>query len=248
MKKIIYIWVCVLLFACDSENANDCFQASGDIITEEVAVPEFTKLKVNRDVELVITEGATQEVLVETGKNLLNDVEFNVTNDRLEITNHNRCNFVRDYNITKVYITTPNLTEIISSTQFKIRSNGVLNYPNLDVHSENFHNSAIIAVGDIELTVNSQNLKVVANNLTTFKFNGATENLDITFAAGDGKFKGANLNANKVSVYHRGSNAISVNPQVELKGKLVSTGNLISKNRPSVVEVEELYTGRLIFE
>jgi hypothetical protein len=238
----------VLLFACDSENANDCFQKSGRIITEEIALPTFTKIKVNRDVELILKEGDTQQVIVETGENLLNDVEFSVVNERLEITENNTCNFVREYNITKVYVTSPNITEIISSTQFKISSDGVLNYSDLDVLSEDYHDSSIIAVGDINLNLNTQNLKVVGNNLTTFKFSGTTENLNITFSAGDGKLKAANLIANNVTIYHRGTNTIIVNPQLELTGALVSTGNLISKNHPPLVDVEELYSGRLIFE
>lgn len=248
MKKIIYICLSVLLFACDSENANDCFQKSGRIITEEIIVPTFTKIKVNRDVELILKEGVTQKVIVETGENLLNDVEFSVVNERLEITENNTCNFVREYNITKVYVTSPNITEVISSTQFKISSDGVLNYPDLDVLSEDYNDTSIIAVGDINLNLNTQNLKVVGNNLTTFKFSGTTENLNITFAAGDGKLKAANLIANNITVYHRGTNTIIVNPQLELTGALVSTGNLISKNHPPLVDVEELYTGRLIFE
>lgn len=248
MKKIIYICFCVLLFACDSENVNDCFQKSGSIVTEEIDLPIFTKIKVNRDVELILKDGATQKVLIETGENLLNDVDFSVVNDRLEITENNTCNFVRDYNITKVYVTAPNITEIISSTQFKISSDGVLNYSDLDVLSEDFHDSSIIAVGDIDMSLHTQNLKVVGNNLTSFKMQGTAENLNITFAAGDGRFNGANLIANKVYVYHRGTNRISVNPQLELKGTLLSTGNLIAKNHPPIVDVEQLYTGRLIFD
>ena len=248
MKKIIYICLSVLLFACDSENANDCFQKSGRIITEELNLPAFTKIKVNRDVELILKEGLTQKVIIETGENLLNDVKLSVVNERLEITEDNRCNFVRDYNITKVYVTSPNITEIISSTQFKISSDGILNYPDLDVLSEDFNDASIIAVGEVDLQLNSETLKVVANNLTTFKFEGTTENLDITFAAGDGKCNAANLIADNVSIYHRGTNKIIVNPQLELTGTLVSTGNLISKNHPPLVDVEALYTGRLIFE
>jgi hypothetical protein len=38
-----------------------------------------------------------------------------------------------------------------------------------------------------------------------------------------------------------------VNPQASLKGDLYGTGDLISKNHPPIVEVEQFYTGELIF-
>lgn len=248
MKKTILIFIGVLLLSCDKDSANDCFQKTGTIISQEIVVTDFTRIKVNRDVELVLKEGPIQKVLIETGENLLNDVSAIVSGNQLILTDNNTCNYVRDYNVTKVYVTSPNITEIISSTQFTISSDGVLNYTDIDVLSEDYNDPSVIAVGIINLELNSQNIIVVGNNLTTFNMTGITENLNVSFAAGDGVFNGASLIANEVRVFHRGTNNIIVNPQNELKGKLVSTGNLISVNQPPIVDVEVLYTGVLIFE
>ena len=248
MKNIFLLLLLILFLSCDSDKINDCFQSSGTIISEEFFVSNFTKVKINRDIELILIEGPIQKVLVETGENLLNDIEAEVINSQLILTNGNTCNFVRDYNVTKVYVTTPNIEEINSSTQFKISSQGVLNFPSIKILSENFNDSSTIAVGEINLNLNSQEVRIVANNLTSFSFNGFTDVLNINFAAGNGIFDGANMIANKVSVFHRGTNDIRINPQQELSGKLVSTGNLISINQPPIVNVEVLYTGNLIFQ
>jgi hypothetical protein len=37
-------------------------------------------------------------------------------------------------------------------------------------------------------------------------------------------------------------------PVGSIKGELRSSGNLIAKNRPTVVDIDEYYTGRLIFD
>ena len=248
MKKILLIFIGVLLLSCDKENANDCFQKTGGIISQEIVVTDFTRIKVNRDVELVLKEGATQKVVIETGENLLKDVFAVVSGNQLVLTDSNTCNYVRDYNVTKVFVTAPNITEIISSTQFQISSDGVLNYPIINVSSEDYTDSSVIAVGTINLTLNSQDVKVVGNNLTFFELSGVTENLNVNFAAGDGVFNGAGLIANEVNVFHRGTNNVIVNPQNVLEGRLVSTGNLISVNYPPLVDVEVLYTGSLIFQ
>lgn len=238
----------ILVFACSSENANDCFQSSGAIIQQEITVDAFSKILVNREVELVLKQGADYKVLVETGEHLLNDVEVKVVANRLELTDNNTCNFVRDYGLTKIYVTAPDITEIRCSTQYPIRSDGVLNYENLNLISENFNAPETFPLGDFFLEIEAINLRVVSNNLSSFFISGRTENLSVSFPAGNGRFEGANLISEKVTLFHRGSNDIIVNPQQELKGRLVSTGNLISKNRPPVVEVEVAYTGRLFFE
>jgi len=248
MKKVLIIFIGVLLLACDSENANDCFQKTGTIITQEIEVASFSRIKINRDVALILKEGPVQKVVIETGENLLNDVSAFVMDEQLVLTENNTCNLVRDYNVTKVYVTAPNITEIISSTQFNVNSDGVLNYSNIEILSEDYHDPSVIAVGTINLELNSQSIKVVGNNLTTFNISGITESLNVSFAAGDGVFNGASLIANEVTIFHRGTNNIIVNPQNELKGQLVSTGNLISVNQPSVVDIEILYTGILIFQ
>ena len=104
MKKLVYLIIIVLLFSCNSENAGDCFQTAGNIIQQELALDTFDKILVNRDVELIVKEGSTQKVIIETGKNLLNDVEVIVVDSKLILSDNNSCNYVRDYGITKVYV------------------------------------------------------------------------------------------------------------------------------------------------
>lgn len=248
MKKIIYILSVVFVFACDSENANDCFQNSGNTIQEEVVVSSFSKILVNRDVELIIKEGISQKVVVETGKNLMNDVAVEVVDNQLILTDNNTCNYFRDYGITKVFVTSPNITEIRSSTQFDISSDGVLTYPDLVILSEDFNAPGAFNIGDFRLQIDNSRLRVVFNNLSVCYVSGETDNLNITFPAGNSRFEGRNLIAEKVMLFNRSSNDMIVNPQNEIKGKVAGTGNVIAVNKPAIVDVEEVYRGRLIFK
>lgn len=248
MKNVLYILTLTLLFACNSEDASDCFQTSGPLVQQRVEVSTFEKILVNRDVELVLKQGLEFEVIIETGKNLLNDVEVKVVDDELQLTDHNTCNFVRDFGITKIYVTAPNITEIRSSTQYDISSDGVLNYDTLVLLSEDFNAPESFTVGDFRLEVNLTQLRIVSNNLSSFFIKGQTENLNVGFFAGSGRFEGEDLIAQNVVVFHRSSNDMIVNPQQSLIGKLFSTGDLISKNQPPIVDVEELFDGQLIFE
>lgn len=246
MKKIVYI-LSLLVFACNSEDANDCFQTSGDIIQVEIDVASFDRILVNRDIELVIKEAPDFKVTLETGENLINDVQVEVIGDRLVLTDNNTCNYVRDFGITKVFVEAPNLTEVRSSTQYDILSDGVLNYDNLELYSDDFFAPDSFTNGDFRLQVNSEELRILVNNISFQYISGEVNKLTIIYPAGSGRFEGEDLIAQDVQINHRGSNDIIVNPQQSLTGIIRGTGNVISVNEPPIVDVEIIYTGDLIF-
>ncbi|MCB4806661.1 DUF2807 domain-containing protein [Tamlana sp. 62-3] len=248
MKKLSYIICALFLLACNSENANDCFQKSGAVVEHEFVVNEFTKIWVNRDIELILTEGATQSVQVETGENLLNDVTAVVTDGELVLTDNNSCNYVRDYGVTKFYVTAPNITEIRSSTQYAVRSNGVLTYPSLTIYSEDFTESDTFLSGEFYLEIDNNSFRLVFNGLSNCFVSGKTNSMNVTFAAGTSRFEGRNLEAQNVVIWNRSSNDMVLNPIQSLRGKISGTGDVILVNTPPIVEVEQQYTGRLIYE
>ncbi|WP_193434711.1 head GIN domain-containing protein [Confluentibacter citreus] len=248
MKKTLYILVSILLMACNSEDAGDCFQTTGAIIQEEIILSDFDKILVNRDIELVVKEGPEQKVIIETGKNLLNDVEAVVADGRLTLTDNNSCNYVRDYGITKVYITSPNITEIRSSTQYNISSDGVLTYPILTILSEDFSAPDSFTIGNFYLQLNNDAFTIVFNNISNCFVSGTTNNLNITFASGGSRFEGENLIAQNVTFWNRSSNDMILNPQQSIIGKISGTGDVICLNQPPIVDVVEQYKGRLIFK
>lgn len=236
-----------MLVACDSENANDCFQTAGNTIQEFREVPEFSRILVNRDITLIVEEADEYAVLIETGSNLLNDVSALVVNDQLILTDDNTCNFVRDFGITKITVFTPTLTEIRTSTQYETTSNGILNFENLTLISESFNMPGTFTVGDFRLSIAAENIDIAANGLSSFFLDGTVNNLRVRFFAGAGRFEGRNLIAQNVDIFHRGGNDMVVNPQQSIIGQIVSTGDVIAINQPPNVEVEVLFTGQLIF-
>ncbi len=247
MKKLLYIFVIILLASCNSENAPDCFQNSGDIITQEFAVTPFTKITVFENVEMIISEAPDYKVTVATGEFLMSDIEVKVEGDRLKLYDNNGCNLTRDYGITKIYVEAPNVDEIRSSTGLTIRSNGVLTYPSLKLLSED-DSGDFTRSGNFEIGVANQNVSVTVNALSTPTISGTTYKLTLFYASGDSRFEGRYLIAQEVNIFHRGTNDITVNPQVKLSANLISTGNVISVNTPADLDIQEQYIGRVIFE
>jgi hypothetical protein len=183
------------------------------MIQQEIEVESFNRILVNRDITLIIKQATSQSVVIETGSNLINDVDVKVENNQLILTDNNTCNYVRDFGITKITVGTPVLTEIRTSTQYTISSQGVLSFEDLTLVSENFNAPGLFTVGDFDLQVNSNNLNVLSNGLSSYDIRGTVNNLVIRFFAGDGRFEGESLVLQNVEVFHRGSNDMTVNPQ-----------------------------------
>ncbi|MCB0451691.1 MAG: DUF2807 domain-containing protein [Aequorivita sp.] len=249
MRSIFLVLLFLIVNGCSSDSGWDCIQTAGKIVQKEVSVQPFTKILVWERTKLFITQGDEQKVVIETGENLMNDVEVSVTDGKLEIHNNNSCNLVRDYGLTKVYVTSPNVTEIRSSTGYSVESIGVLRYPNLSLASEDQENEDQYHIdGDFHLDLEVQSLRIVANGLSKFYLSGSASQAVFGLYAGDCRIYSENLMVEDLTIFHRSTGEMTVNPQQSIRGKIVSLGNVISKNRPPIVEVEELYRGRLIFE
>lgn len=248
-QGLIVLWLFAMCYACNKESVSDCLQNAGNIVREEIVIPDFTKITVFEKVQLILREGPVRKVEVETGEFLLNEVSVRVEGDRLILRNENGCNLFREYGITKIYVTSPNITEIRSSTGLPVQSDGVLTYTSITLLSESFVNEETETTdGEFDMEFDSQQVSIIVNGIAYFKMKGKTENLNIIIAAGDSRIEAENLVAENINLNHRGSNDILVNPQQSLKGVIRSTGDVVSFNRPADIDIQELFNGRLIFK
>lgn len=252
MKKLIYILVVAVFWSCDSDKGLNCFQAAGDIVQEERTVPDFDRIVVFERTTLLVQQGDEYRVVVETGENLMNDIEVSVDNGQLILRNTNGCNVVRDYGITKVIVTAPNITEIRSSTGQTVESIGTLRFPSLSLMSEDSTEEDEFHIdGDFYLNLEVDDLNIAANGLSKFYLSGTATRAKFELFSGDVRVDASNLEVQNVYIFHRSTNTVLIKPKRSIRGKIVSIGDVISKTpRDSleIVEVEALYRGRLIFE
>ncbi|GAA4315083.1 hypothetical protein GCM10023115_27380 [Pontixanthobacter gangjinensis] len=249
MKKLLGAIVMILVLGCSTESAPDCLQTTGKIIQQEVEVDSFNEIIAYERIKLFIEQGEEQKVVIETGENLINEVKVEVIDSRLMLRNENSCNLFRDYAVTKIYVTTPNLTWLQSSTEWTIESIGTLKFPELWLRSLNQERDMSIHTdGDFKLDLEVENLRITSDHIANFFLTGKVENFDGFFAAGDGRLEARDLIVQHYDLFHRGTNKLIINPQQSLKGDIYSYGDIISVNRPPVVNVTEHFKGQLIFE
>lgn len=250
-KRILatFLFIGTLLLSCNSEDANDCLQTDGDAITQTIALPFFDKVRTENDIRLEITQGPIQSITVETRENLFNDLVFKVEDDTFVMQNKNGCNIFRDFGQTLVKITVPNLVLIKNSATYEIRSNGTLAFPRLRLESITTPGlDSPNKTGDFFLDFQSERILIVANGMSDFYLSGTTDELNVVFSDEFPQLNGQDLIAQDVIVRHVGAAPMIVNPQASITGEIRATGDVIARNQPPIVDVEELFTGQLIFE
>ncbi|MDP2686211.1 MAG: head GIN domain-containing protein [Aequorivita sp.] len=249
MKKLFFIGLFFLILSCNSDNSWDCVEAAGDSISKEYVLSEFSKIRIEDDITLYLKQGETQEIKLETGENLLGDISVTIEGETLIVKNKNSCNLVRDYGITKVFVTTPNITEIRNSSAYDVIGEGVLNFPQLTLISNSSAGPETIRKsGDFYLNINCDQFQISANGQSVFYITGYSQKASLSFDDEMPRFEGQNLVIDELTVSQRSANKMIVNPQQSIIGKIVATGDIISHNRPPLVDVKELFTGRLIFK
>ena len=252
VKYIHLILVCCLItslfFSCNAEDANDCFQTEGSRIQEEITLASFNKIRLEDGVSMTIKQGDVQKVVLETGENLRSDVVVNVEDDgTLVARDTNGCNLIRDYNVTHITVTSPNIVDIINGSSFDIRSEGVLNYPNLRLRSLVIIGFDLKKNGNFYLDLDTESLQIIANGSSVFYLDGQAEDLRVVFSDEIPRLEARDFIVQNAEIRHVSANEIHVNPQQSLKADLSSSGNLFSYNRPATIEITELYRGRVIF-
>lgn len=234
--------------SCNNEDTGDCFQTAGTTIQQEFNVDSFDKILIHERAGLIIEQGPIQKVIIETGENLLPDITVEVVNGELIVRDNNACNFVRDYGTTKVIVTSPNITRIRNASEQDVASKGTLTYPSLYLMSVG-DKTKYLPVGDFYLDIENENLKVWSNGVANFYITGTCNKLDVNLSNGDTRFHGKNLIVKVAIARNLSSNDIEVFPTESLTGEILSTGNIISYNKPPIVNIEvQGDFGKLIFK
>lgn len=245
MKKMIHILI-LLFIASGCSVTEDCFKKTSDFVLQTIEVTNFDKIVVEKGVALVIKEGPEYLVQVSTSANLVEDIHVAVVDGTIQIKDESECNLVRDFGQTTVFITTPSLTEIHSFTEKDIISDGVLTFPILRLFT--LEEEKVTGTGDFRLNLQCGQLVVESNTLAGYFIEGEVQELLVNFYSGDGKFVGTNFQATKIKVFHRSSNNLILYPTESIMGDIYGNGNIILKNIPSIIQITEHYTGKLIIE
>ena len=195
MKRLIVTLIAILpltFIACNDDDNDEalCLRGGGNVMEYELNVANFSRIALIGPVDLLITQGSEQGVVVRAEPELFEPLQYSVSGDLFQIGYENvRC-FETDFGV-EVQVTIADLKEVLVSGASKIRSEGELEFEEIEFD--------VAGTGDISITGSIDDVKyesagsVVVKNFgletanTTIEVAGAgefevlvNENLDIT--------------------------------------------------------------------
>lgn len=245
MRKLFCTVVLGIMFAsCSSELMPACYREAGNEIAVAQDVPFFDQISIGEGVELVVRQGTEISVTLVAGENVMEEMEATVSDNILYVKNNLECSLGTVQPV-KAMVTVPDLKKIYSASQFNVSSEGILNFPYLNLQQGLFGKTAS---NIFTLEVNCQQLVVENNNTTVFRIKGTAVNLGVSFYGGDPRFEGANLTTDDVFIFQRSSNDMILKPMNKIEGDIYGNGNVILTNQPGIVNVNQHYTGQIIYQ
>ena len=132
-----YILFAFVLFLSSCGISEDCIKNAGNPVSKEFAISDFDKIRVHSGISLVVKEGSDFKVNLQSGTNLIGNIEVTKQGDFLVVKDNSTCNWTRDFKAATVFVTAPNISEIHSKTEQDIFSDGMLTFPILRLFALN---------------------------------------------------------------------------------------------------------------
>ncbi len=231
----------VLFPSCEKDHFFDFAKSTGKIVTITRTVDEnYTKIYLNDDVNLVITQGNAYSIKLEGGENILSGIETTFSDSTLTIRNKNKFNWVRSYDkeIT-AYVTLPHLLDLQYEATSTVTNTDTLREDSLTVSSTG-------GSGYIDLIIKTGTAKLsIINGSVDMKISGKT-GVSFIFSGAYGPFHCLDLESDFLFMQNASTNDCYVNVKHHFEYQITSLGNIYYKGSPPEITGASSSSGILI--
>jgi len=245
--RVLFIFILVntafLITSCGDSHLFDFTKSTGDKVTISRRVDgNFTKIHLNDDVNLVLTQGNQYTIRLEGGENILPGIETSISDSLLTISNKNTYNWVRSYDkeIT-AYVTLPHIIEI------KYNATGTLT--NTDtIREDSLMVSAIGGSGYVDLVIKTGTSKIsIISGSADMKVSGVA-GVNFIYSEGYGPIRCEGLTSAYIFIINNSSNDCYINVWYLLEYSIKGLGNIYFKGNPSNLSGTSSGGGKLIHQ
>jgi hypothetical protein len=239
-KLIPFFLIATASMFTSCESVGDCFHGAGETTTETRELQKFKNVVVEDNIHVTLLEGSKSAVEITAGKNLLAELQTEISDGELQLENTNSCEWARSYDNeihATVYFSKLNQLCYKGSGKVVMEDTVVLDYLNIVVKGGN---------QSIRLNVFGKKIKVEgisgSGDVTLFGYTDTLE-VDIDHA---GLFDFSNLPAKIVKINHAGTNHAFVNATRQLHVQISHVGDVFFEGDPRNIEFNKTGEGDLL--
>jgi len=232
IKIILTLVAVTMLSSCNLDMHLGHVHGNGNVVTEERTVTEnFNKVKGSTGLDIFLTQGSENKIVVEADENLLDIIETNISNGKLTIR--------ADKNIgrsksKKVYVTYKKLISVEATSGADVIGNSILKSESLTLKSS--------SGADLEVEVLSRELFVETSSGADIELSGKASSLNARASSG------SDLNARKLTVNNCNARAssgadITITVKEKLDAKASSGGDINYYGDPEAVTKKNSSSG-----
>ena len=197
-------------------------QGSGNIITQEREVAEFSKIHLKGSGKVFLTPGETQSLEIKTDDNIMPLIETQVSGNRLTISHGSHRLRPTSF---EVYITIQNLRGVGISGSGVITGMGRFETDSL--YAE------ISGSGDVELEALTDFLETRISGSGSVDLAGRAEEFKVS-VSGSGKINAFDVDARHVSVKVSGSGDCRISASDSLDARISGSGDVYYRGQPKI--------------
>lgn len=241
-KKLIIILVLFFTFACKKAEEKVCFKPYGETTELSYSLPDnITEFKLYNNINYHIYQDSLQIVKIIGGENLIQHISLNQFENQFEIRNHNKCNFLRNFDkkIT-VEIHYPNYTRFYSETADSLIFKDTIN-------SNYFYLTQTLGGGYVKLNIAGDKLIMIGSNgVSTYEVSGKVNYADLRLQT-DAKGICTNLICPEFEIDQNSTGDLFINgDSAKININMKGTGNVYYSGNPDSIAVKGIGVGQIL--
>ncbi len=222
ISKFISFSIIVLLVLNGCNSSLFGIKGKGDTISEEISLESFDKIDMAIDVDVIFSKGDVQKVKIEGQQNIIDNIKRDIKSGKWTVEYNKN---VGKHNPVTIYITLPEISEIVLSGSGSISSDDIFNTKELILK--------IPGSGNINFTAETENTDVSISGSGNIYIEGKTTDQNVS-VSGSGNYKGFSFTCEKSEITISGSGNCEVYAQNDLFVIISGSGNVYYKGNPRI--------------
>ena len=232
-KIIVTTLLALMAFSCNFD-FNPGIEGNGNVTTEtRILNSDFNEIDTARGLEIILTNGNNEKVVVEADENLQDIITVEVVNNVLKISTDKN---IASSATKKVHVTFDNLDGIESSSGSSVYSNETISAANFDIETS--------SGSSINITLNADTVSCDSSSGSIVSLAGKADNLHASSSSGS-VIKATNFKTQNATVKASSGGNINVNTSNILTAKASSGGNVSYSGNPEKINKSDNVSGSI---